>query len=288
MDVLDYFSPSSLDAFYGCRQQWAWSRPGGYQSSGVSFSLELGTGVHHALAEYYRGRMDGRKVNPVSEFLGWIEERIDKASDVAATAVYSNVMTYGLAMLEGYVREYEGEPFDVLAVEETITRQVPGTDWNILVRVDAIVRNWRREVWVLEHKTFTSLHEDYLYRHPQFALEAWAAKSINDSVKGTIYNGIRKHIPTNPRVRAETFVRRWLPITRPMERMALARARDAMQTLDQGHIAIYPNPSVMGCSWCSYKEPCNAKIAGKDYRAILAAKYVKRIGSGDFEMEAEY
>lgn len=280
--ILPYVSPTALDTFNDCRQQWLWSRRGGYQTGRIAFALELGTGVHAALAEYYKAMAEGRKVSPVKAFILWWDERLESLSELEDQQIMSNIYTYGVSMLEDYVAEYAIEGFtEVLMVEEVMTRPIPGTDWSVLVRLDALVRDGRRRVWVLEHKTFTSLYEEHLDRVPQFALEAWTARGMGP-VEGVIYNGLRKSLHS-ANASAPPYVRRWLPINRAQEVNALKRARDAIRTITSPDLVIYPNPGPFKCNWCSFRKPCTAKMQGKDYKSILAHDYFRRPVDEEFD-----
>lgn len=255
----------------------------GYRRVDRVMAFDLGIGVHLALAYYYESIRLGKPKNPVKFFTAWADEQIDaltKADDGADIGVMAEVRTFGTTMLEGYVEEYHRkERLDVIAVEKEVARELPGTDWTIQVRIDAVVVDRSKsveEAWVLEHKTFTQLAEDYLEKDTQFAFEVWCAQELTDlPIAGLIYNGLRKMIP-GPRVKNPLFVRRHLYVNEHQIATAQKRARGMYNDLTRGKLSIYPEPNPIRCNMCPFKEPCTAYQKGEDYQYILDHSFAKR------------
>lgn len=288
MKVLPSISPTGLASFSTCRQQWYWSYPQGYKPIARQAALELGDGVHQALAAMYKGQMQDEEVDPVRFFTKWADAKIaaladDKLADVADLA---KMRTMGIAMLEQYMARWTNDQFEILAVERTVTRKLPGTDWRIKTIIDTVIRDHADagKVWVLEHKTFSRFDESYLEKDHQFVAEAWnarflVAKLFPDEqlvIEGTIWNGLRKQIE-GPRVKNPLVERRRLPINDTQIAMFHKRARHMHDVLTAGKVAIFPEPSSMACSYCSFKQVCSEYQRGGDFQFLLDTSFTKRV-----------
>lgn len=295
--VLNQLSPSQLDAWSTCRLRWYWVYPEGWSPLERNIHFDLGTGIHSALAAYYK-----RGADPVKAFSTWIDKEIRKVEDLVRiapgraaeealerdTEILEEARTLGLAMLTGYVTEYKSEKLDVLAVEQTVRRSIPGTDWVLEVRIDTLVRDHhrRKKLYVLEHKSFTRFYMDYLDKDHQFVAEKWAAEILTvEPIAGVLYNGLRKQVP-GPRVSVNLFERHAVEVSDMQVKQLLRRLRDMYRTLTRGKLAIYPEPSPITCGACRFKEPCGLYMKGGDYRFVLENMFAKREEENE-EEEAE-
>lgn len=276
MRPIKTISPSQLDAF-DCSLAWYWGYIKGYVPIAKSTALELGLGVHFALERYY-----AKKANPVKVFTKWADSQLafltqeaNWSDDIAAIM---EARTMGIAMLEGYLDRYRGkEDFDVLFTEHTMRRKLPFADCYMVVRVDAIVRDRvRNKLFILEHKTFSQFNLDQLTRDHQLCAQTWVAqKAVNEPIEGVIYNGLRKQIPS-PRTRLNLFERHHIYINEQQQVVFLRRAQGVYIRMTSPDLTIFPQPNVVRCSMCGFKEPCSAYCRGEDYKFILANFFTKR------------
>lgn len=281
--VLPRISPTSLNSFAECRLQWKWSHPDGYKRKGRSYHLDLGIGVHLALGERYEAvRLKKPRPDIVAIFSSWADMEIEKLNaddsmypeDIETLAA---VRTMGITMLEGYEEKYRNETFEVLATEKDVEKPIPGTDWTLRARIDTIVRDTTLgRLYVLEHKTFTTLHVDYLDKDHQLAAEAWLAQDLVDEpIDGVIYNGLRKKIPSN-KTKSPFFERHYVSINEHQIGWLLRRCRAMHATLTAPRLSIYPEPSPIKCGMCIYKDPCSEFQRGGDFQFLLDTVYDKR------------
>lgn len=287
MDIRPVITPTSLNTFSDCRLQWKWYQS--YSTKSRSFNLDLGIGIHAALDAYYTSRMKKQSkrswkiVDPVAFFVDWCLRAtatvsLENGDDMKALM---DARTLGESMLIEYMKHYGTEPFDVIAVEQVVQREVPGTDWHLEARIDAVIRlhSGSKPVFVLEHKTFSQLDVSQLDRDHQFVAEAWLAEKLTDlPVSGVIYNGLRKQIAT-PRVKAPLFQRHHIYVNDAQIETLLKRCRGMVHQLTQGGLVIFPEPGMMKCRFCSYKEPCLAWMRGEDYQFLLDNQYRLRVHS---------
>lgn len=274
-------SPSQLDRF-GCRLAWHWGRL--YTPLKVAPPLQFGTGIHYALEGWYRSGTD-----PVALFTEWIDGEIKNISpewEDDFERLY-NDRTLGIAMLEGYLKEYQGkENFHVLATERTIERRLPNLggseklDCYVTGILDAIVRDRDNgNLYVLEHKTFTQFNLGQLFRDHQFVAEFWLAQKLLKKMKsplvGVIYNGLRKQIPSK-RTKLKFFERHVIGINQSQVQWFLKRTYEMYRIISDRNLAIYPEPGQVKCNWCEFSDVCAEFMRGGDYKFILDNLFIKR------------
>ncbi len=139
LKIVPWISPSALAAFSGCKQQWKWSYVDGYRFMGRNFALDVGSGVHVGLADFYRNETDPREA-----FREWVDAEVEKTQgfmDVGGEDIekalqsdldsLEDVRKLGNMMLKSYLKWFAAESLEVLAVEQRLERPIPGTDWTL-------------------------------------------------------------------------------------------------------------------------------------------------------------
>lgn len=190
-----------------CPQRWHWSYNEGLKPNKVSTKLWFGTGVHEALAEWYKPGFKRGK-NPVKT---WVEFCDDQAMS-GASAVWDDedvewhdAKTMGIYVLESYLDHYgKDRDWDVIATEQT---------FNLLVRkvarlvgtFDGVYRDRNTgEIWLMEHKTAAALSIKHLPLDPQAATYHYAATRAlrkagligpEEEIVGVMYNFLLKYMP---------------------------------------------------------------------------------------------
>lgn len=279
---MHHISPSQLEAF-NCRLQWYWNKQG-YVPMRINQHLELGLGVHLALEKFYAERR-----HPVKVFTRWVDKRIAEIGtqweDDVALMVQAR--TLGIVMLEGYLERYwRKEPLKIIATEHECERPLLSpkgnpTGCNVFVRVDAIVEDIKlKQLFVLEHKTFTSFTPGQLSRDHQFVAEVWVANQLaweltGRHLDGLIYNGLRKQVPS-PRVKNELFERHYIYINAHQQQVFLKRAYWTWKQMSNPKLPIFPEPNLIRCNQCYYREACAEYMSGGDYQFILDQMFTQR------------
>lgn len=121
---------SERRSFKRCQAQWWWAYRDGLKPRGAeSTPLWFGTGVHLALAEWY---LPGTKrgPHPSETFLKFAGDAVTaiKTSDATEERVaeYVDGKELGVAMLDGYVKQYGTDPqWDFISAEQTFSLKVP-------------------------------------------------------------------------------------------------------------------------------------------------------------------
>ncbi len=220
---------TEFGAFRRCRVAWSLSREGLYAIRRKP-SMWLGTGIHTALAAYYRGQMEGQAADPVETFTIWHTTQIDRL-----TAEYENLWDDDLANLmklaelgEGILRHYLDwshaldKAWRVLAVEAKFARQLPvGADDHdpskvfLVGTADLVVESGDGHAWVVDHKTSENLIDlRFLELEQQTTAYMWLLQPIlGDRLAGSVYNSIRRRLPRVPELTSKGALSRRSIIT---------------------------------------------------------------------------
>ena len=279
-------SATQLDTLATCRLKWWFAHAKGYKPIARNVAFDLGTGLHLALAGFYKSRKD-----PVAVFEKWIDKEIravyalmETGDDLIAQAMENDVeslqdnLVMGRYMLEQYLIRYQHERLEILQVEKEVFKSIPGTDWDFHAVIDMLVRDGHRrnKVYVMDHKSFTRFYLAYLEKDHQFTSYAWAAADlIDEPVAGVLYNGLRKQNPGSTS-KLDLFERHTLDINGHQVKLFLKRLRDVHRLLTQGKFCVYPEPSPISCGYCQFRDPCTLYMKGEDYGFLLDNLYTKK------------
>lgn len=278
--------------FKTCRRMFKYNVQERLEPIGEKYNaLWFGTGIHHVLAEYYKGNPDvialwGQWLAPqpaptTTEDM----EKIEKFTELA----------YG--MLKGYIEFSKDDDWEILEVEKEIEVRIPGTRVNLVATLDLIVRT-RGRVWVVDHKTRTTFDEPSdLELDDQMTAYLWAARQVGYEPAGAIYNQIRKKVPVDPPVlqsgglskakdidtTAEIYRNKLISLNLDLKPYAeilqklegneffrrdyIIRTKGSLDTFrkyipDEARLMgskltpMFPSPEKMNCRFCDYKTLC--------------------------------
>lgn len=177
-------------------------------------ALELGTWMHAALADWYHPRHlvpQDLKLLLSSHAKGDIYSAQNANAPEHLIEQAEELMSLGEEMAAAYQAVYgypADEPFRVLGVEVPLIFNIPDPETDDIIAVhkfkpDAIIE-WQDGVWLLEHKTATSIQTGHLVIDDQarpygaMAERAMLNAGIitrNKPFKGILYNFLRKALP---------------------------------------------------------------------------------------------
>lgn len=200
-----------------CKTAWYWSYRKGLVPRAHRFgALELGTWMHAALADWYRhqSRRDQRNIPLLKEIFsshakGDIYSAIQAKAPQHVIDKAEELMSLGSAMADAYQAYYGWDrQIKVIGVEVPLTFKIPHPDTGEIIAVhkfkpDAIIE-WKGGIWLMEHKTATSIQTAHLsiddQARPYGAMAEramWNAGAIGRGkpFKGILYNFLRKALP---------------------------------------------------------------------------------------------
>ena len=208
------FHVTDISTFKTCRRAWKYKciehLHKNQESQGA---LWIGRMLHFGLAAYYEQvKEDGKVPAPKDEYRDlllssadyWLSQKVTKAvrDKMWPGEVVTMNETVELVndLLTGYLdKYYMQDKFEVVAVEEPIRVQIPGTEHFLVGTLDMVVR-MKGKLWVLDHKGYKTFVEPKVleldYQMSAYCYLLW--KKFGEYPAGAIYNQIRKSIPCEP------------------------------------------------------------------------------------------
>ena len=207
-----------------CPQQHQWGWVEGLTPRRIKPALWLGTGVHEALAEFYRYKgIKRRGPHPAETFAEWAEG--SKRTIWANRQSFEeeermSALDLGVAMLNGYVEEYgSDERVSVIAREDSFELGIPHPKHPERVSClfcgtfDLVYRDLADgSIWLMEHKTAKAIKTSHLTLDDQAGGYWLAATTVlrhkkligpRESLAGIRYNFLRKAMPDDRPVNDE-------------------------------------------------------------------------------------
>ena len=174
---------SRLAELEKCPRRYFWRYVCDLEPQYPNVKAFLGNAMHTALAEHYRG---GQAVSAYETALqGW--EQKDHPEFVKGSEKWRKV-------LEGYLKRYPTEEFEVLMVPEQ-ELVVPMGPHQLAVRVDLIVKRPGAGVWVMDHKTTSrtgaSWYSQFFIDKQGSAYTYAAGKALGVEVEGWLINVLK-------------------------------------------------------------------------------------------------
>lgn len=158
-------------------------------------ALAFGSVIHGALERWHSSTDDPHRLLKVLDFVDG--EYPQREYDTEARRAWH----LARAMIEAYAVRYPDEAFEVVEVEKEFTAEIRNPDTGrssqtfvIAGKADGIVR-MDGELYLLEHKTASSITSDYLDRlwtDTQIALYCHYLRELGYPIVGVIYNVLLK------------------------------------------------------------------------------------------------
>jgi len=190
--VLTY---SALNTFRNCPRKYQLRYVECLRRPDRPEALAFGSVIHEAL-ELWHG--SGDDPNRLLKTLDLIDEQFPGR---AHEPEQRRAWHLARAMFDGYAARYPEEPFEVVELEKEFTAEIrnpdtgrPSQTFVIAGKADGIVRQ-DGELYLLEHKTASSLTADYLDRlwtDTQIALYCHYLRELGYPIVGVIYNVLLK------------------------------------------------------------------------------------------------
>jgi PD-(D/E)XK nuclease superfamily len=233
--TLPIIRTSERKDFKRCQARWWWHYREGLKPRGSEKTpLWFGTGIHLALAEWYLPGLE-RGVHPAETFAKFAKDGIHSIKTADATdeavAQYEDSLDLGIAMLDGYIRQYgRDEHMDIIQAEHPFGLDIPWPDATrqkaYIVDPGDIMALYRgtwdgvyrdltsMKVKLLETKTAKAISTAHLSLDDQ-AGSYWAIATMvlrklgllgpRERIHGIEYNFLRKALPDDRPKDAEGY-----------------------------------------------------------------------------------
>ena len=308
--LIPRLTTSERAAFGECPQSWWWKyREGLAAKEQKTDSRWFGTGVHAALAQWYRPGKE-RGLRPDVAFLEWMrgQENDYMATVVDGALKFEKARQLGEAMLLHYYQTFgPDEHWDIIATEqfgEALVPQIEASPVPLALysfTFDGVLRDRWGGIWLLENKTAGRIQLGHLQMDDQAGSYVLFATIIlrhlgilgpREKIEGIIYNFLRKAMPdTRERDRggaylnkngsvskvqpAPFFVRKEVERTPVQLRSVLRRIQeqgDTMLGMRDGSIYVTKTPG-KHCQYCDFLSMCELHEEGgpawEDFRDTI-------------------
>ena len=191
-DILTY---SALNCFRNCPRKYQLRYVEHLRRPERPDALAFGSVIHSALEQWYRLTGDDNRLFTVLDYTDaqFPHREYDPEQ--------RHRWHLARAMFEGYAVRYPTETFEIVEVEKEFTAEIRNPDtgrtsqtFSIAGKADGIVRQ-SGDLYLLEHKTASSITSDYLDRlwtDTQIALYSYYLREIGYPIVGVIYNVLLK------------------------------------------------------------------------------------------------
>ncbi len=310
--------------FKACPQRWWWSwREGLAPRFPRVGALWFGTGIHFALAEWYRLGTE-RGPNPLDTFKKWADGEYHelRTYDAFDEREFADSETLATHMLEDYLALYgTDEWMDVIATEETFEIEVPalmlkkrpflynGT-W------DLVYRDLRSGgIYLADHKTAAQISTKHLSLDDQAGSYLAFADAIlqergvlkkGEHIDGILYNFLRKSKrwdkPTNAKgqvLNKDGSVSKVQPAKRFHREVVwrnqkekvimterLRREHAIMDQMRRHPELVFKTPGRDCSSFCPFFEMCEMHEQGGDHQGYKEEMYIVRDPYADHRKSA--
>lgn len=307
--------------FKRCPKKWFWAWRKGLVPRAKSFgALELGIWMHEALAKWYvtgtvrNGVLADHFEDEATESIqaakdaGAPDYEIDKAEELAAL---------GWNMAKAYAVHYDFDP-DVIVIEPELPLAFTFDDAGVVVAEHAMkpdlvyVDRRTGDVWLMEHKTASSIRKAHLVIDDQarpygtmaeLGLRKLGLIQPGQHFAGIMYNFLRKAVtddrPRNglgqalnqdgsvsKRQPPPTFERHPVKLTRAAKRLTLTRLRNEVMMIvaftnslrnKTIKVADIPKTPHSSCPrFCQFFPMCAAEEDGADITDMMRSMYVSQ------------
>lgn len=291
--------------FKRCPQAWWWAYRWGLKPKfREADALWFGTGVHEALANWYKGPGLRRGMHPAKYWQKWVGEEIGQIRTAVSgdftEDVWIDAKLLGTAMLEGYVDRYgKDSTWHVIAPEESFQIDIPYRKKSGVLAVyagtfDLVYRDLETdEILLGEHKTAKTISTRHLSLDDQ-AGSYWAIASKvlqhrgvlgkGETIGGITYNFLRKAMPddrdeneagqklnkdgsVSKRQPSPLFYRELIPRTRSERAMMLRRIQNEAIWMNAARKSpeLITKTTTMNCPWdCEFFDMCELHEKGDD------------------------
>lgn len=178
-DVVSY---TELHTLAECEMKW-WYKYVKRDKRDVSRAMYLGSAIHEVVGTWWTGDEDvlAYKLNQILT----APESSEFASDLAW-------------LFDRYKRHYsaarDGGALRVIATEQKLLAQLPGTDVEMVTYVDQIVKLRGRGLFAVERKSMKDWRRlNVLEVDPQVTIELWQLRNAGWPIKGLMYDAIRTY-----------------------------------------------------------------------------------------------
>jgi len=156
--ALPHLSASSISDYIDCSMLYKWGRVDKLPREYIPSTLTFGTVIHLVLAEFYQGKMDGYKMllKDIHEsFKNHWHERAKDRTDIqyADGQDFDTMLKQGIDLLIAWYENLPDDNFEVIAIEEAFSFNLPGVSVPIIGAIDLAQEDEAGTLVITDFKT---------------------------------------------------------------------------------------------------------------------------------------
>lgn len=251
----NHISHSSISTFASCPLRYFFRYELHLPEESVGSSLAVGAALHAGLEFHFNELLAGNSPPGLDALLGvfWDSWRDQGEHRTIVFGSGEDINSIG-SLADRMFRAFQSSDFSrpqgtIIGVEEEIRAELlPGVP-ELLARIDLLIET-EEELTVVDFKTARSAwgHEQVQAAAGQLLLYHEAVQTIADG------RPVRLQFAVLTKTKSPSLVLHEVPVDpRRIERTKEVVNR-VWQAIQSGHF--YPNPSILNCSTCPYRKPC--------------------------------
>ena len=191
---------SSINTYLRCPKQFWYKYIQNLQRKRKNKTLHQGTVIHHMLMSGFLAMQLGEDV------WTYVEEAVNAlVVEAGSGPVYDEEVQETVAMIiesaqivHRYFEQADWLGWEILHVEEEFLIEIDGEE--VSFTPDLVVRDPHGKVWVVDHKSTTSMPDGLAFASHQSLLYLAGLRAHYPEAVGFLFNFLRKKLPTEPRL----------------------------------------------------------------------------------------
>lgn len=251
-----HISHSSISTFQACPLRYAFRYVLQLPEETISSSLAVGQALHAGLEHHFSQLLAGNAAPVLDDLLGvfwdaWGNQLEARRIMFGAGEDLNSIGKLVDRLFRSFmVSDFAQPKGTIIGVEEEVRSQVIEGVPEVLARID-LLTDGGNELVVTDFKTSRSSwsHEQVLSSASQLLLYHEAVKPLADG------KPIRLRFAVLTKTKVPSLVLHDVPVDQRKIERVKAVVKRVWRAIQQGHF--YPNPSMLNCSTCPYRRPCD-------------------------------
>ena len=250
-----HLSASGVNEYVECSLLYRFGRIDRLPMEFVAAELEFGTVIHKVLEEFYRAKMIGEKLllkDLHEQFKTLWKKSAAERQDIQYQEGQNAEMLsmLGVDLLTVWFNKLQEDNFQVIAVEEAFSFNIPGVFAPIIGAIDLVEEDESGALIITDFKTSGRAYSaDEVDKNPQMTIYQMAFKK----------NGYRDReilLKFDALIKTKTpkFEQYWTTRTEEDERRMIRKIKEVWKGINKG--VFVPNDTSWKCKGCHYQNAC--------------------------------
>lgn len=250
-----HLSASSVSDYLSCGLKYRFSRIDKLRPEFKPEALVFGSGIHAALAEFYRALQQGGPMTvkdlKASFQRNWVQLAEDQDDIMFRKGKnFRQLLADGKNLLEAFHQEFQPEKASIIGIEEPFRFEIPGLDVPMIGAYDLVLEDSAGVITIVDHKT---------------AARAPATQNVDANMQMTIYHMAARENGYADReilLRLDYLIKTKIP---QFDQFYTIRSKEEEDRAKRKILAVWdgirksvfiPNDESWKCQGCQFKRAC--------------------------------